>query len=458
MNRLYSPALGKGAQGEVRKALHFKTGEIRAIKMILKEGIGIENIDQVQMEIAILKEMDHPNVVKIFEFFESKLYFHISMEMCKGQRLFNQIIDMGGVSERRTADIIQQLLSALKYLHAKGVVHRDIKSENMIYDGRRVKIIDFGTSRHYDPLKHMGELKGTVYYVAPEVISKKYTEKCDIWSTGILLFILLTGTPPFVGDRDKEIFRNILNENYSLDIDGEDDLSDEVKDMVHLMLTFDQDERPSAEELLTHPWFEILNKDLDDSKKEQNKAQLRRPLANLELFDLKNRLQEGVFYYFVSHMVNKKEKSRLAKSFRMLDKNNDGELSRAELLEGFQRVGRVYSKEEVNEIFDLVDTDGSGTISFTEYMAAAINKEQLLANERLEKVFRIFDRDKSGTISLEEFQFVFHGKHYIPEEELVQLIEEADMNEDGELDFEEFKHVMDKMIVKAGPNLNFPNS
>ena len=121
-------------------------------------------------------------------------------------------------------------------------------------------------------------------------------------------------------------------------------------------------------------------------------------------------------------------------------------------------MGRVYSKEEVNEIFDLVDTDGSGTISFTEYMAAAINKEQLLANERLEKVFRIFDRDKSGTISLEEFQFVFHGKHYIPEEELVQLIEEADMNEDGELDFEEFKHVMDKMIVKAGPNLNFPNS
>lgn len=422
--------------------------------MIVKDEIGPENLEQVQMEIAILKEMDHPNVVKIFEFFESKRYFHIAMEFCKGQRLFNQIIEMGGVSERRTADIMQQLLSALKYLHAKGVVHRDIKSENMMYDGRRIKIIDFGTSRHFDPLKHMGELKGTVYYVAPEVISKKYTEKCDIWSAGVLLFILLTGTPPFVGERDKDIFKNILRENYSMRIEDEEDLSEAVKDLVAKMLTYEQEDRPSAEELLSHPWFEILKKEEDQSEKMENSNRLRKPMANLELFDLRNRLQEGVFYYLVSHMVSKREQGELARTFRLLDTNNDGEISRGELMSGFRRVGRVYSKEEVDEIFDLVDTDGSGTISFTEYVAAAISKEKLLARDRLEKVFRVFDRDKSGTISLEEFQYVFHGRHYIPEEELVGLIEEADMNEDGELDFEEFQTVMEKMIVRKGNGEN----
>ena len=400
----------------------------------------MKNLNQTLTEISILKEVDHPNVVQIFEFFESTNYFHIVMEYCKGKRLFNEIVDLGGISEHRTADILSQLLSALRYLHDHGVVHRDIKSENIIYNGKYIKIIDFGTSKHFDPLKHMGDLKGTVYYVAPEVITKKYNEKCDVWSAGVLLFILLTGNPPFTGDKDQEIFGNILKQNYSMNIDDVEEISDEAKDIVKQMLTFDHLKRPSAKEILDHPWFHILKKTNKDF------SAMESVLNNLTNFTLKNKLQEGIFYYFINNMVTKKEKEKMAESFKILDINGDGEITREELSEGFKKIGDPYSPEEIDSIFDLIDIDGSGSISYTEYVAAAIQKDQLLNNERLETVFKIFDQDKSGKISLEEFKVVFEKANYIEEDELIELIKEVDINDDGEVDWLEFKDLMQKMI------------
>jgi calcium-dependent protein kinase len=446
INRLYSPPLGKGAQGEVRKALHYKTKEARAIKAISKNDMNQNHFIQTLTEISILKKVDHPNVVKIYEFFESTNYFHIVMEMCDGKRLFNKIIDLGGVSERRTADILFQLISALRYLHNHGIVHRDIKSENIMYNGKVAKIIDFGTSRFFDPLKHMGELKGTVYYVAPEVITKKYNEKCDIWSAGILLFILLTGSPPFVGDRDQEIFNNILKENYCIDIDTVEDISEESKDIVKQMLIYDHEKRPSAEYLLKHPWFGIMKKSTDTGRS------LKNMLYNLETFTTKNKLQEGIFYYFINNMVTKKEHAELAETFKVLDIDGDGVLTRDELREGFKKLNKMYSDEEINEMFQLIDTDGSGTISYTEYVAAAIEKEKLLSDERLETVFKIFDEDKSGKISVDEFQKIFEKANYIENDELIELIKESDLNDDGEIDWMEFRGLMRKMIVKVTPN------
>ena len=426
--------------------MHYKTKEIRAIKAINKQEMRKTHFIQTLTEISILKEVDHPNVVKIYEFFESNNYFHIVMEMCQGKRLFNKIIDLGGVSERRTADILFQIVSALRYLHKHGVVHRDIKSENIMYNGKVAKIIDFGTSRHFDPLKHMGELKGTVYYVAPEVISKKYNEKCDIWSAGILLFILLTGTPPFIGDRDQDIFSNILKQNYCINITEVEDISEESKDIVKKMLTYDHTERPSAKEILAHPWFKILKRSTDGGS-------IKNMLKNLEMFTTKNKLQEGIFYYFINHMVSKKEHAELAETFKILDINGDGEITKDELNEGFKKMNKIYTPEEIDQIFNLIDTDGSGSISYTEFVAAAIEKEQLLCDERLETVFKIFDEDKSGKISVEEFQKVFDKANYVDQEELIELIKEVDINDDGQIDWMEFRDLMRKMITKVTPKI-----
>ena len=405
-----------------------------------------EHFVQTLTEISILKKVDHPNLVKIYEFFESTNYFHIVMEMCQGKRLFNKIIDLGGVSERRTADILNQIVSALRYLHKHGVVHRDIKSENIMYNGKVAKIIDFGTSRHFDPLKHMGELKGTVYYVAPEVITKKYNEKCDIWSAGILLFILLTGTPPFIGDRDQDIFKNILKQNYCIQLDEVEDISEESKDIVKKMLTFDHEKRPSAKSLLKHPWFKILKRSSDGGS-------IKNILTNLETFTTQNKLQEGIFCYFVNNMVTKKEHEELAKTFKILDINGDGEITKEELAEGFKKMNKLYDPEEIDHIFNLIDRDGSGSITYTEFVAAAIEKEQLLSDERLETVFKIFDEDKSGKISLDEFRKVFDNSTYIKETELVELIRDFDINDDGEIDWMEFRELMRKMIVKVTPSI-----
>ena len=177
-------------------------------------------------------------------------------------------------------------------------------------------------------------------------------------------------------------------------------------------------------------------------------------MINLESFSTKNKLQEKIFYYFVNNLVTKKEHLKMAESFKLLDINGDGELTKDELIEGFKKQDKIYSPEEIDEIFDTIDADGSGSISYTEYVAAAIEKENLLSDERLETVFKIFDEDKSGKISVEEFTQAFGGASYISEDELVELIREVDLNDDGEVDWLEFRDLMRKMIIKVSPNFH----
>ena len=172
----------------MRKALHFRTKEIRAIKIIDKSEIGQENWKYIVSEIEILRKIDHPNIVKIYEFFESLTHFYIVMEFCPGKLLFQKFDEKKYVDEREAARIMHQVLEALHYLHSHEIVHMDLKSENIIYNGRTIKVIDFGMSQNFANRKKMTKIRGTKYYLAPEVIKKTYNYKCDLWSAGILLF------------------------------------------------------------------------------------------------------------------------------------------------------------------------------------------------------------------------------------------------------------------------------
>lgn len=191
--------MGSGAFGEVRKCIDKRSGAERAVKIIDRQGMSEKESAMLEREIEILKEFDHPNIVKLYEAYLDKKRYFLVTELCTGGELFDQIIKKPYYSERDAALVLKQVLMAVAYCHSKNIVHRDLKPENLLLQaegagsGSVIKVIDFGTSMKYDPSKKMKQTYGTPYYIAPEVLEGNYDNKCDIWSCGVIMYILLSG-------------------------------------------------------------------------------------------------------------------------------------------------------------------------------------------------------------------------------------------------------------------------
>jgi calcium-dependent protein kinase len=229
-----------------------KTKEWYAIKSIRKSKVN--KIEVLKREIDILKEVNHPNIIKLIEVHEDLKYLHLITELCTGGELFDRIIAKtqspeGHFSEKDAANLIRDILDAIAYCHdEKQIVHRDLKPENFLFassaDDAPVKIIDFGLSRHeVNPGSMMKTKVGTPYYVAPEVLKRKYTKSCDIWSIGVITYILLCGYPPFYGDSDTQIFDSVRAGRFDFPSPEWDTMSDAAKDFISCLLKKDPEER-----------------------------------------------------------------------------------------------------------------------------------------------------------------------------------------------------------------------
>ena len=255
--------MGQGTYSKVYAIKHKKTGDMRVCKYIIKKDFKEKDIKTFKEEIKILKQSDHPNIVKLYEVFETPNSFYLIMEMCNGGNLTNKIeqrINVGEYfDEKILSEVIRQIASALFYCHNKGICHRDLKPDNLCFvnmgnmENNTIKLIDFGLGKIFGLEKKLNSLVGTVLYTAPEVLNKKYNEKCDIWSLGVILFFLVSGKPPFFGQNDAEIKMKILSMKYKFDEKWKN-CSEELKDLIsHILVK--EDERYSAQEVLNHPWI-----------------------------------------------------------------------------------------------------------------------------------------------------------------------------------------------------------
>lgn len=216
---------------------------------------------RLQYEIGILKNLIHPNIVRLYEVYESKSTIVLVTELFDGKELFDEIIVREHFAEDDAAKVLQQLLQTIAYCHSQDIAHRDIKPENILIDTSQhdeIKLIDFGTSHHFLKNDHtMHQQYGTPFYVAPEVLKGTYTEKVDIWSIGVLLFILLSGRPPFNGGTNEQILDKVQKGKWSFSNKIWDSVSAEAKDLIEKLLAFNPDKRLSAMDALKHPWFEL---------------------------------------------------------------------------------------------------------------------------------------------------------------------------------------------------------
>ena len=320
--------------------------------------------------------------------------------LLKGGELFEQILKKRQFTEQETAPLIKQVLSAIVYCHSRNIVHRDLKPENLILDihspSAKVKVVDFGTAMIFDSKVKLTEKFGTPYYIAPEVLSKRYNEKCDVWSLGVIIYLLLSGYPPFNGRSDREVLRKVKLGRFSMPSNEWKGISPEVKDLIKQMLTLDPNKRMSAQEALSHSWFKQKAKDVIS----KNIGTLL--LNKLKAFNTEEKLEHAVMTYLASQLSTREEKTNIEKLFNYLDRTMDGKLSRAELIHGYVTICQESEDSAsliVDNIFKQVDADGNGYIDYTgiyiyiyiEFVLGTLDRNILLSKENLLVAFKLFD-------------------------------------------------------------------
>jgi calcium-dependent protein kinase len=466
--------LGSGAFADVKLYQHLPTSSFRAIKTIYKVGLHQQQLDETYMlkEICVLTSLDHPNILRCYEIFEDSWKYYISMEYCDGGELFKKIVEMKTFSEKDAGEIMHQVLSAMSYCHSKNIIHRDLKPENILLEKDSsqfsVKIADFGSSCFLDKNKRLSGCFGSAYYVAPEVLLDDYNEKCDIWSCGVILFILLTGKAPYSGKDAKMILHLIKTAPLQIDREQVPNVSDLCLDLLQKMLQVDPKQRISAKEAVNHSWILSTRRqktlktqpnpenleNLENLENPENPEKLENPenfenydfcevLKSLQQFHASVKLKDAVHVFLASQVISQVESQQLARHFRSIDKNSDGKLSKDELFSNYREVmNEENAKETVNKIMSQVDVNLSGDIDYAEFLSACMDHKKYLSIEYLNAAFRLFDRDGSGFITADEIMEVLGTGNDLPGRAWEEIIKDVDENGDGVIDLKEFVGLM----------------
>ncbi|EGR32359.1 protein kinase domain protein [Ichthyophthirius multifiliis] len=421
--------LGEGGFGIVCLVTHKTTGIIRAMKMIKKEKLNKIQEDQLFEELNIVKQIDNPYIIKIFEHFEDDKNHYLITEYCTGGELFERIKDVSPFTEKVAANYMKQILSAISYCHFHKIVHRDLKPENILFDKKQsnsnLKVIDFGASTKFNPDQKLTKRIGTPFYVAPEILTKTpYDEKCDVWSLGVILYIMLCGYPPFFGYSDQEIYEKVKKGKYEFYSEDWNFISKEAKDLISKMLQYNPINRISAAEAYAHPWIS------QNRNVEQLDDKIMKKLCQ---FQAKSKLRAAILQLMANQVINTQEKEQMVQYFDSLDTNGDGMLSREELIQGYTNFLNgdfIKAQQIVEDSFKDLDLDGSGKVEFTEFLVASLQKEKLQSKDRIEQAFKLIDQDNNGQITKKELEDIMGGI-VLKEQVWNNLLKDCDQNNDG---------------------------
>ncbi|KAJ0086890.1 hypothetical protein Patl1_09483 [Pistacia atlantica] len=442
-------------------------GQKYACKSIARRKLVREkDIEDVRREILILQHLNgQPNIVEFKGAYEDKQNLYLVMELCSGGELFDRIIAKGTYSEREAASICRQIVNVVHVCHFMGVMHRDLKPENFLLVSKDekspIKATDFGLSVFIEKGKVYKDIVGSAYYVAPEVLRRNYGKEIDVWSAGVILYILLSGVPPFWGETEKGIFEAVLEGNVDLQSSPWPSISSSAKDLVRKMLTKDPKKRITAADTLagerisggkvspslnsldvyvkgfgSHPWLQV---GAETSDKPIDSAVLTR----MKQFRAMNKMKK-LALKIIAENLSTEEIKGLKEMFNNMDTDGSGTITYEELKDGLSRLGSKLTEAEIRQLMDAADVDKSGTIDYTEFITATMQRHKLEKEEHLYEAFQYFDKDSSGFITREELRQAMTQHGMGDEATIDEIIEDVDTDKDGRINYEEFATMMRK--------------
>ncbi|CAN1772516.1 Calcium-dependent protein kinase 1 [Linum perenne] len=439
--------LGHGQFGTTFLCVEKVTGKHYACKSIAKRKLlTMDDVEDVRREIEIMHHLSgHPNIIRIKSAFEDSVAVHVVMELCSGGELFDRIIKRGHYTERKAAQITRTIFGVIENCHSLGVMHRDLKPENFLFvdenEESHLKAIDFGLSVFFKPGQNFNDVVGSPYYVAPEVLKKRYGPQADVWSAGVMVYILLSGVPPFWAETEDEIFQEVLQGELDFNSDPWPQISESAKDLVRKMLVRDPKKRISTHEVLCHPWVRedgvAPDKPLDSAV-----------LTRLKHFSAMNRLKKMALRV-IADKLSEEEIAGLREMFKMIDTDNSGSITFEELKVGLKKFGANLDESEIYDLMQAADIDNNGTIDYAEFIAATLHLNKVEREDHLFAAFSYFDKDGSGYITMDELQqacneFGMEAVH------LEDMIREVDQDNDGRIDYSEFVAMMQMGNTEIG--------
>lgn len=428
------PVLGSGVSGLVRLVTHKATGVQYAVKCLDLGLVGTkEGLAQLREEIFIMCQLDHPNIVRLEEVYESHSEIYLVQELCLGGELFDRLDEQPDYhyTESECARLVKQMLSAVRYLHSKGIIHRDLKLENFLFSSKatdsELKMIDFGLSKHFRFGEVHHEAVGTPYTVAPEVIHGSYDERCDIWAIGVISFLLLSGDPPFGGCGGPEplltVRANILSGKYSFEPEEIWSLvSTNAKDFVKALLVVDPQKRPTAREAQKHSWLREWASRHGKGTDNVLSANVVKALVNFKEFsDMRKLLSEVLSFTLLPDQIKE-----LRKEFEKMDTDGSGEISLSALKEvlmtnaGAGSLGAL-KEDEVEDIFNAMRVNKTEKrIHWHEFIAAGLSQCQV-DDRNLRLAFDRLDSDHKGYITLDDIMNLVGSDELHSEEQLREM-------------------------------------
>ncbi|KAI3495200.1 hypothetical protein L2E82_40269 [Cichorium intybus] len=432
--------LGRGQFGVTYLCTENSSGHTYACKSILKRKLASKNDkEDIKREIQIMQHLSgQPNIVEFKGTYEDRQSVHLVMELCAGGELFDRIIAQGHYTEKAAATICRQIVNVVHVCHFMGVMHRDLKPENFLLSSKdedsMLKATDFGLSVFIEEGKVHRDIVGSAYYVAPEVLRRSYGKEIDIWSAGVMLYILLSGVPPFWAETEKGIFDAILEGVIDFESQPWPSISRSAKDLVRKMLTQDPRKRITSAQVLEHPWLreggEALDKPIDSAV-----------LSRMKQFRAMNKLKK-LALKVIAESMSEEEIKGLKAMFVNMDTDKSGSITYEELKTGLARLGSKLSEAEVKQLMEAADVDGNGTIDYIEFITATMHRHRLERDEHLYKAFCHFDTDNSGYITMDELEKAMKEYGMGDEATIKDIISEVDTDNDGRINYEEFCTMM----------------
>lgn len=443
--------LGSGSFGVVNRGRDIRsakqgpgTAQVVAIKTIPKKKV--PDPKKIKEEFNVLRQLDHAHICKAYECYEDRRNIYLVMDICTGGTLLETLCRQSRFSETDAANVMRQILSALAYLHEANFVFRDLKTENIMFSKQvaqgtvgNIKLIDFGLCCPFERGTKIAKAAGTPYSVAPELVTApvQYDQRCDAWSAGVVMYIILSGQYPFRGKTKEELLNRIRRDPVSFKDKCWRKVSKKAKTLLAELLRKKSENRCEVIEALEHPWLRG-GTSLPDANIMEDVVDTMMHFQSL------NMLQKAAITALAWRACDD-DTSHLRQIFEALDRDGNGHITVVELKSAFESVG-VPIPADVR--FEELGTDGNDTIEYTEFLAVALDKRKILKEEVVWEAFKVFDQDGSGTVTKKELCKILTGRtsdkiRQVHGEGPIQAwLDSYDTSDDGVIDFDEFMQMI----------------